>query len=606
MRKLLLLALLACLAIPAVAQVDLDNGLIVHYAFDGNTQDEIPGNSDVNVQGPQLTQDREGNPNYAYQFDGVDDYMEFAGSLSNVDLPFSFSLWLYRPDPGPGVFTGQKLFASNNNGTNYYGFFMSLNETQTLAISYSDGGISGSGSRRSIESIEVLPVEEWVHVVSVLESWTEMTMYFNGVPIRAEIHGGGDETMVSADLPSRIGIYDLGVGGNPWEGAMDDIRVYNRALNAEEALALYNLPPGEGETDHSVMISEIMNNPEDVADSAGEWFELFNTTNEPVDLSGWKIEDLSGESHTIGESLIIDPLGTLVLCKNEERDLNGDVGCDYRYTTMLLGNKADAIILVDDMGEERDRVIYDDGITFPDPEGASFFFTGDPSEDNNDGALWQTSFERAGNYANVDCPLCDDFGSPGAVDGAWLPVEMVAFSVVGDNEQAFLRWETASETNNAGFEIYHRLGARSFQKIGWVQGAGTTDIPQHYAFRTKRLQPGHHSFKIKQVDFDGQFAWSEVVLHQMDMDQPFLIHKPYPNPFNPTTTLSFSVQQDQQVRVELYDAISRRIATPFNQHVSANTMQHVSINGRGLASGRYLVLVIGASFVESYQVYLVK
>ncbi len=588
----------------AYAQVDIDAGLVAHYPFDGNAEDASGNNRHGKPAGGLvLRADRGGSPDSAYDFDGIDDFVSIGNAFTNMSLPLSISVWL-----SPKALTQdvREIFVSNDNATQYTGFWMATLDDGTATVSYGDGGLPGPQSRRGVVSTSVLQPETWVHVTAVVSGATDMVIYVNGTAEAGTFIGDGGPAMVNGDYPAAIGTYDLGVNSLPWQGGIDDIRIYDRALSAEEVQAIYELPVGEEPLAPSVIITEIMKNPDDVNDSAGEWFELFNVTDDAIDMGGWILQDLGNESHTIADGITIQPHSTLMMCKNVERDLNGDVGCDYQYTNMALGNKEDAIILFNAEETEIDRVEYDDDDQFPSPTGATLIYTGGPEDDNNDGSNWITAFERAGNYSNLECPLCDDLGTPGTVDSGTLPVELVDFDVVMNGDEATVKWTTASETNNAGFEVYHRTADRTFERIGWVPGAGTTTLQQAYTFNVALAAPGRHGFRIKQVDFDGTFAWSKEVHRVATLERPYFIEAPYPNPYNPETSLSFSVQQDQQVTVTLVNLLGQQISTAFDGWASANTMHQVRIDSGNLASGRYLVRVQGVSFVETYAVYLVK
>ena len=180
-----------------------------------------------------------------------------------------------------------------------------------------------------------------------------------------------------------------------------------------------------------VIINEIMQNPSAVSDSAGEWFELFNTTANDIDIDGWTIADNDSDSHIIdnGGTLIIPEGGYLVLGINSDYATNGGVNVDYEYGTgWYLANSADEIILLSDSLDEIDRVEYDDGPTFPDPNGASMALK-NPALDNNNGANWCTSRTAFGDgdlgtpgEAN-DCDIVDcegDFDNDKDVDGSDL------------------------------------------------------------------------------------------------------------------------------------------------------------------------------------------
>ncbi len=106
-----------------------------------------------------------------------------------------------------------------------------------------------------------------------------------------------------------------------------------------------------------LLITEIMANPAEVSDSKGEWFELFNPTDQVIDLNGIRIHDDGSNSFTIDQQLPIDPHDFLVLGKNSDTSINGGIPVDYQYSNFTLGNSADEIIL-SLHGEEMLRLDY--------------------------------------------------------------------------------------------------------------------------------------------------------------------------------------------------------------------------------------------------------
>ncbi|HZD10037.1 MAG TPA: lamin tail domain-containing protein, partial [Candidatus Binatia bacterium] len=156
-----------------------------------------------------------------------------------------------------------------------------------------------------------------------------------------------------------------------------------------------------------VVINEIMQNPSAVFDSAGEWLELYNATSSDIDINGWTIGDNDIDSHVIdnGGPLIVPAGGYLVLGNNDDTATNGGVSVDYSYgSNWFLANGADEVVLLDGDGVEIDRVEYDGGFSFPDPNGASMALS-DPGLDNNVGANWCTASTPYG---------AGDLGTPGA------------------------------------------------------------------------------------------------------------------------------------------------------------------------------------------------
>ena len=166
-----------------------------------------------------------------------------------------------------------------------------------------------------------------------------------------------------------------------------------------------------------VVINEILQNPAAVADTAGEWFEVYNAASQAIDLNGWTIADAGADRHHIqtpnGEPLRLPAGGYLVLGRNADASTNGGVAIAYRYAGFTLGNADDEIILLDAAGKEIDRVAYDGGPAFPNPDGAAMQLSR-PDLDNALGANWQIAPDRWPGSAG-------DRGSPGTANPIIIP-----------------------------------------------------------------------------------------------------------------------------------------------------------------------------------------
>ncbi len=188
-----------------------------------------------------------------------------------------------------------------------------------------------------------------------------------------------------------------------------------------------------------------------------------------------------------------------------------------------------------------------------------------------------------------------------------LPVELTLFKAELDGRDALLRWQTASETNNAGFEVQHRAGeSTQFESLGFVEGAGTTLETQTYTFRVDDLTPGRHVFRLKQIDFDGAFEYSPEVEVSVEMPAAYFVSSIYPNPFNPEATLQFAVRQSQQVRVSVYNMLGQRVLELYQGVPSAGVTQTVLIDGSRLVTGTYMVQIVGEQFIETQTITLIK
>ncbi len=193
-----------------------------------------------------------------------------------------------------------------------------------------------------------------------------------------------------------------------------------------------------------------------------------------------------------------------------------------------------------------------------------------------------------------------------------LPVELVAFEALVDGATVAMRWKTASESNNAGFEIQRRDGADeieavgAWETLGWIDGVGTTVTPQSYGFEVHDLAPGPHRFRLKQVDFDGTFAYSPEVEVAVELPEAYLLTAPYPNPFNPEAHLSLMVQRAQHVEVVAFDALGRAVRTLYAGRMEAGHAQALVFEASDLPTGIYFLRATGETFTTTRQAMLVK
>ena len=205
-----------------------------------------------------------------------------------------------------------------------------------------------------------------------------------------------------------------------------------------------------------------------------------------------------------------------------------------------------------------------------------------------------------------DGAACADFASFDSQTSE-LPVELAAFDATLDGEEALLRWTTAGETNNAGFRVQHAApGAGAFQNLGFVEGQGTTAQAHDYAFRTGRLSPGTHRFRLKQVDADGAVHFSPALEVAVALPERAHLSPAYPNPFNPETRFTLEVKETQAVRVEVFDALGRRVALLHEGVLEAGAARPFQFEAASLPSGVYLVRAQGEAFTQTRQVTLVK
>jgi Secretion system C-terminal sorting domain len=191
-----------------------------------------------------------------------------------------------------------------------------------------------------------------------------------------------------------------------------------------------------------------------------------------------------------------------------------------------------------------------------------------------------------------------------------LPVELVAFTGIHNNNCVELNWETKTEVNNYGFEVESKTkDARSetWEMIGFVEGNGNSNSPKYYSFTDDNITFGKISYRLKQIDNDGTYSYSDVVeVDAGDLSGDFTLAQNYPNPFNPATKIRFAVKTDREVKLNVYNTIGCLVATLFNGTVEANRVYEVEFNGKELSSGIYIYRLESGSIIESHKMLLVK
>ncbi|MEP0860135.1 MAG: T9SS type A sorting domain-containing protein [Ignavibacterium sp.] len=176
-----------------------------------------------------------------------------------------------------------------------------------------------------------------------------------------------------------------------------------------------------------------------------------------------------------------------------------------------------------------------------------------------------------------------------------IPVELTAFDASIDNKIVNIIWSTSTETNNSHFEVERKLKNQDWEKIGEVNGAGTTVIPQSYSFKDDfsfKSYEGKILYRLKQVDFDGSFEYSKVISVEVNfIPEKFAISQNYPNPFNPNTTISYSIPKGEgnQVTIKVYDLLGKEVSTLVNEFKTPGNYQ-IAFSADGLTSGIYFYL----------------
>ncbi len=202
--------------------------------------------------------------------------------------------------------------------------------------------------------------------------------------------------------------------------------------------------------------------------------------------------------------------------------------------------------------------------------------------------------------------------SPGQPNGNQvLPVELTSFSAKTANQKVSLEWKTATEVNNYGFNIERKQETNDWSKVGFVEGHGNSNSPKFYSFVDKSLTiPGKYLYRLKQIDIDGKYKYSDEVEIQYDVATKFELLQNYPNPFNPTTSIKYSVPKISDanflsVQLIVYDVLGRKVETLVNERKSPGNYE-IKFNAGKLNSGIYYYELKTGDFHKIKKMILLK
>ena len=186
-----------------------------------------------------------------------------------------------------------------------------------------------------------------------------------------------------------------------------------------------------------------------------------------------------------------------------------------------------------------------------------------------------------------------------------VPVELTSFTVESQSNNVILKWSTSTELNNNGFEVQRKFEENDYATIGFVKGEGTTTNPKEYFYADEDLTNGSYYYRLKQIDFNGGYRYSdEVEVDVVNVDE-FDLSQNYPNPFNPSTTIHFIIPANGFVTLKVYDLLGNEVATLVNEEKPAGSYE-VEFNANGLSSGMYLYTLQTGSYIETKKMILMK
>jgi hypothetical protein len=187
-----------------------------------------------------------------------------------------------------------------------------------------------------------------------------------------------------------------------------------------------------------------------------------------------------------------------------------------------------------------------------------------------------------------------------------LPVELTLFTAVMGNNEINLFWKTETEVDNYGFNLERRINDSEWMVISFIPGSGNSNSPKEYSYTDKDLFTGGSKFqyRLKQMDTDGQFEYSDVVEVEI-VPTKFELSQNYPNPFNPSTTIRFSLPKETQLKINIYNMLGELVET-LAEGIYEAGYHKVTLNASTLSSGAYIYRIESSQYVQTKKMLLIK
>jgi len=216
----------------------------------------------------------------------------------------------------------------------------------------------------------------------------------------------------------------------------------------------------------------------------------------------------------------------------------------------------------------------------------------------------ESTFTDAGwDFTNIWTIVGTNYPNLQNNSNANLPVELISFTAIIKNGVVLLTWATATEVNNYGFEIEKNIGNNKWETIGFVNGAGNSNSPNQYSYVDTELN-GTASYRLKQIDTDGKFEYSDIVTITTGLAKTELFQN-YPNPFNPTTQINFNLSSPTNVKISVFNVIGEKVAELVNKKMSAG-MHKINFTASDLPTGVYIYKIETANYNKSMKMLLLK
>ena len=626
MKKIYLLVTMVLIVAFATAQVNLSKGLMAYYPFTGNANDSSGNSNNPSFNNATLTTDRFGNANSAYSFNGNGSYIQIPASLSlDTATAVSLSIWVkpngfYSGTCGANYILSKGLESQTNYNVvfsdAYYGNVNGINFCSVPADTSHEAFFGMDCTSNDVPTVHT---GHWYHVVYTNDG-SISKLYVNDSLISAS---SAKITFNTNDI--YLGRYFSIVSTPYWfNGVLDDIRIYNRALDSSEVTALYTAPNPDKDTIPTCDSSLVM-----YGSPTNKAFQTSSFLNDPNagphgDTSGTELYAFAWTATSIGipnyngRSLIkydLSQLPSNAIVKSAKlylyaklKNLNGVSGSptygtnnigllqkvyshwkmdSTNYFTPLVVDTATEVILPKSTNTTENYIA---DITAYAQNWVS-------KPDSNNGMLFRLQTENDPyNSLIFESGLASDTTKRPRLEICYSLPAMLPGTVQSFTANAItvhyigIRFSIENETNAIAIEVDRSLDSTNFIPINLLTAKGSVGLNQYNFTDKVSTDSAKAYYRLKIVNKDGSSQYSKTISVQLaaNNDQ-FSV---YPNP----AKKFIMVNGKKVTEVDIYDKLGNLVFVKKNLNTSSN-LNKIKFN---LSPGVYIaqLQIVGGKLVN--------
>jgi len=623
------------------AQVNLSRGLVAYYPFSGNALDSSGNGNNPSFNNATLTADRFGNANSAYLFNGISSYMQIPASLSlDTSKTVTLSFWVYINGFYSGTCSGNYILSKGlEANTDYNAVFSDAPYDNSIGqnncfvpVDTSHESFYGMGTG---SATPFLHSGSWYHVVFT-NNGTTSVMYVNGNLVAAN---SGVITQNTNDI--FLGRYFDSTRTPYWfNGILDDIRIYNRAITSDEVTALYNAPnpsiPNDCANGNNLQLIIRSGSAQDSLLTFGgvanyHVNDAANTSKLEIDLETWT-DNAQGlplyntrvlQNYNLSQiptNAVVNSAKLYYYAKTVGADnaVNGQptygtnnavllqkVTSPWNLNTLTWNNEpsvdintATQVLLPQSTNTAEDYVVDITNLAqywVSKPDSNFGFLLKMQTENNPYNSMIFENGQASDSTRDARLEICYTVPSI-------LPITLKSLSAIAiTSPYTRLDFATENEVNAASIEIERSYDGNAFVEAGSLAAKGKASL-NDYSY-TDKIDVGALKvyYRLKLIDKNGNYKYSEVVSVLLGSVKPLTVEL-FPNPVSSSTlNMNLYLLKDEALTVRVFDMSGKLVSETHVQGTKGNSSLSVPAF-KSLSQGVYTVSVVSNSEVVTKKV----